>query len=136
MSQAEISKETQADEAHSFAAYQAVEKALQPYIDAAKSGDGALSRSAFMDHAHIVGSIGGEHYNMTADQFKGVVTDGGPAPDVQHHIAWIDISGPAAAAKVEFINWGGLRFTDFFVLYQKDGEWKISGKVYDSHSNN
>jgi len=114
MSEIEITKETQADEAHNFAAYQAVEKALRPYIDAAKTGDGALSRSAFFDHAHIVGSIGGEHYNMTADVFKGVVTDGGPSLEVQHH----------------------LRFTDYFVLYQKDGEWKISGKVYDSHSNN
>jgi len=136
MSQAALTKETQADEAQNFAAYQAVEKALQPYIDAAKSGDGTLSRSAFFDHAHILGSIGGEVYNMTADGFKGAVDEGGPSPEVQHHIAWIDISGPSAAAKVEFINWNGLRFTDFFVLYRFDGEWKISGKVYDSHSNN
>ncbi len=136
MSQAEISKETQADEAHNFAAYKAVEAALKPYIDSAKTGDGALTRTAFFDHAHIVGSVQGEFYNMSADEFKGAVTEGGPAPEVQHHIAWIDISGPAAAAKVEFIHWGGLRFTDYFVLYQHDGEWKISGKVYDSHSNN
>lgn len=32
------------------------------------------------------------------------------------------ISGPAAAAKVEFINWFGFRFTDFFVLYKHDGQ--------------
>jgi hypothetical protein len=132
----EVSKETTADEAHNFAAYKAVEEALQPYIEAAKLGDGALSRTAFADHAHIVGPIGGQHYNMTADEFKGAVSEGGPAPDVQHHIAWIDISGPAAAAKIEFINWGGLRFTDYFVLFQRNGEWKISGKVYDSHANN
>jgi len=99
MSQAEITKETQADEAHNFAAYKAVEKALKPYIDAAKTGDGELTRTAFADHAHIVGSIGGEHYNMTADEFKGAVSSGGPAPDVQHHIAWIDISGPSAGEK-------------------------------------
>jgi len=136
MSKTEISKETQADEAQNFAAYKAVEKALQPYIEAAKTGDGALSRSAFYDHAHILGSIGGSVYNMTADDFKGAVDDTGPAPDVQHHIAWIDVTGPAAAAKVEFIHWGEFRFTDYFILYQKDGEWKISGKVYDSHSNN
>ncbi len=136
MSQTEISKVTQADEAHNFATYKAVEKALQPYIDAAKTGDGALSRTAFFDHAHVLGSVGGTVYNMTADDFKDAVSEGGPAPEVQHHIAWIDISGPAAAAKVEFLNWGGLRFTDYFVLYLQDGEWKISGKVYDSHSNN
>ncbi len=130
------SSETPADEAHSFSEYGAVEKALQPYIDAAKTGDGALSRTAFFDHAHIVGSISGAFYNMPADTFKDAVSEGGPSPEVQHRIVWIDISGPAAAAKVEFINWGGLRFTDFFVLYKHNGAWKISGKVYDSHANN
>jgi len=73
---------------------------------------------------------------MTKDEFSGAVSAGGPSENVQHHIAWIDISGPAAAAKVEFVDWNGLRFTDFFLLYKKDGAWKISGKVYDSHSNN
>jgi hypothetical protein len=124
------------DEKHSFNELKEVAKALEPYITAAKTGDGDLSRSAFFDHAHIVGSIGGTHYNMTADDFRGAVQEGGPSENIQSHIAWIDISGPAAAAKVEFIDWSGLRFTDFFVLYKKDEEWKISGKVYDSHSNN
>ncbi|TVZ55554.1 putative lumazine-binding protein [Lutibacter sp. Hel_I_33_5] len=124
------------DEKQSFKEIKEVTKALEPYIKSAKTGDGKLSRSAFFEHAHIVGSIGGTHYNMTADEFGGAVSEGGPSENIQHHIAWIDISGPAAAAKVEFIDWSGLRFTDFFVLYKKDGEWKISGKVYDSHSNN
>ncbi len=127
---------TPADEAHSFAEYKAVEAALQPYIQAAATGDGDLCRPAFFDHAHIVGSIGGELYNMDADTFAGAIAQGGPSPEVQHHIAWIDISGPAAAAKVEFINWSGNRFTDFFVLYKVDGRWRISGKVYDTHAKN
>lgn len=125
-----------ADEAHSFAEYQAITNALQPYINAARLGDGPLSRTAFLDHAHIVGSVDGTFYDMDADTFAGAVTEQGAAPDVQHHIAWINVSGPAAAARVEFIHWGENRFTDFFVLYKKDGEWKISGKVYDSHSKN
>lgn len=73
---------------------------------------------------------------MTADDFGGAVSEGGPSENVQYQIAWIDVSGPAAAAKVEFLDWNGLRFTDFFVLYKENEEWKISGKVYDSHSNN
>ncbi|MBS9464027.1 nuclear transport factor 2 family protein [Flagellimonas sp. 389] len=123
-------------EKQSFDAYKEVAKALQPYIESAKTGDGKLSRSAFYAHAHVVGSVDGEVYNVTADQFEGIVDEGGPSENVGHHIAWIDISGPAAAAKVEFYDWGGFRFTDFFVLYKKDGKWKISGKVYDSHSRN
>jgi hypothetical protein len=132
----QVTLPTSADELHSFNEYKAVEKALQPYITSAKSGDGKKIRTAFYDHAHIVGSVGGEFYNMDADVFADVVADGGPSPEVEHRIVWIDISGPAAAAKVEFINWGGNRFTDFFVLYKQDSEWKISGKVYDSHANN
>ncbi len=124
------------EEKQSFDEIKEVTKALEPYIKSAKTGDGKLSISTFYDHAHIVGSIGGNYYNMTTDQFSGAVSEGGPSENVQSHIAWIDISGPAAAAKVEFIDWNGLRFTDFFVLYKNDGEWKISGKVYDSHSNN
>lgn len=124
------------DEQQSFIAYQAVVKALQPYINAAKTGDGKSIRSAFYDHAHIVGSVDGQFYNTDLPTFAKTIDDGGRSPDVQHYIAWIDISGPAAAAKVEFINWQGFRFTDFFVLYKHDDGWKISGKVYDSHARN
>ncbi len=127
---------TAAEERRSFGEYQAVVKALQPYIGAARSGDGVLMHTAFFEHAHIVGSINGEFYNADLDAFTKSIGAGGASPAVQHHIAWIDISGPAAAAKVEFINWSGLRFTDFFVLYKRDGQWKISGKVYDAHANN
>lgn len=131
-----ITKETRQDEIQNFNEYKEIEKALQPYIESARTGDGKLTRTAFYDHAHIVGSIEGNFYNQDADTFGEVVGQGGPSENVKSHIAWIDISGPAAAAKVEFIDWIGLRFTDFFVLYKKDGEWKISGKVYDSHSKN
>ncbi len=131
-----ITKETVQNEIQNFNAYREVEKALQPYIESARTGDGKLSRSAFYNHAHIVGSIEGNYYNMDADTFGDAIDEGGPSENVQSHIAWIDISGPAAAAKVEFIDWNGYRFTDFFVLYKNEGQWKISGKVYDSHSKN
>lgn len=127
---------TKADESYSFEEYKAVEKALQPYIKSATTGNGKEIRTAFYDHAHIVGSIGGTFYNADLDTFENNISEGGESPNVKHHIAWIDISGPAASAKVEFYNWRGNRFTDFFVLYKHEGQWKISGKVYDSHSNN
>lgn len=127
---------TKTGEVQSFDEYNDVAQALQPYITAAKTGDGKLSRTAFFDHAHIVGSYQGKFKKPGADEFAKGISKGGPSPEVKHHIAWVDISGPAAAAKVEFINWRGNRFTDFFVLYKHEGKWKISGKVYNSHSNN
>ncbi|MFK7802129.1 MAG: nuclear transport factor 2 family protein [Anaerolineae bacterium] len=128
--------ETLIDEANSFTEYGAIVEALKPYIDSAKTGDGGVIRTAFYDHAHIVGSLDGTFYDMDVDAFAGAVQEGGASEEVEHHIAWINISGPAAAARVEFSNWLGTRFTDFFVLYKQDGQWKISGKVYDSHSKN
>lgn len=127
---------TKADEAHSFDEYSAIVEALQPYIKSAKTGDGNHIRKAFYDHAHVVGSINGSFSQLTSDEFQNVVNEGGESLDVESHIAWIDISGPAASAKVEFRNWLGFRFTDFFVLYKHEGTWKISSKVYDSHSQN
>ena len=118
-----------------FREYDAIEKTLHLYIDNAGPSNGAAMRPAFFDHARIVGSVGGNFYNMTADQFRDVISADGKSPDIEYHIASIDISGNAAAAKLEFLNWGGHRFTDFFVLYKHEGRWKISGKVYDSHSN-
>ena len=127
---------TKTDEANSFNEYKAVVKALQPYINSAKTGDGNLIRTAFYDHAHIVGSVEGVFYNADLDAFEKSVNEIGESLEVQHQIVWIDISGPAAAAKIEFFNWSGFRFTDFFVLYKHEGQWKISSKVYDSHANN
>ncbi len=134
--QTDLTQITAADEAHSFAEYAAIKAAIKIYLDAAKLGDGALSRSAFYDHAYVVGSIAGETFEMDADTFGGAVTEGGASENIQHHIAWINISGPAAAARVEILDWSGMRYTDFFVLYEKDGTWKISSKVFDSHAKN
>lgn len=120
----------------SFDEYAAVQLALQPYIDGPYSGDGEGQRQVWMDHARIVGSLDGQFMALTVDEFIAAVTEQGPAPNVKHRIVDIDIAGNAATARVEFIDWHGLRFTDFFVLIKQDGDWKISGKVFDSHSRN
>jgi hypothetical protein len=126
----------QPHEQESFDQYEAVAAALAPYINGAKTGDGTSMRPAFYEHAHIVGSLNGSFENAAADDFCKDINQLGASPAVKHRIAWIDISGPAAAAKVEFVNFLGFRFTDFFVLYQEKGVWRISGKVYDSHAQN
>lgn len=114
--------------------YQAVINALQPYIQGARTGDGEHMDKAFYDHAKITGSVDGEFSSLDTTTFKSRINEQGEAPDADHRIAWIDISGLAAAAKIEFTNWRGRKSTDFFVLYKHEGEWKISGKVYDAES--
>ena len=127
---------TKEDEAQSFDEYGAIKKAIQIYINGAIAGDGALIRSAFYDHAYIVGSVNGALETASLDTFEKNVNAIGAAKDLQHRIVSIDISGPAASVKAEFFNWAGFRFTDFFVLYKHNEQWKISGKTYNSHSNN
>jgi hypothetical protein len=133
MTAMEIIKES---EEQGFKAYQEVIKTLNTYIDGARNGDGKLSISNFYEHAHVVGSINGEISNVTPEKFKDAINSMGAAPNIQHTITWVDISGPAAAAKIDFFNWNGFRFTDFFVLYKQGDQWKISGKTYNSHSKN
>lgn len=123
-------------EIQSFREREAIAAALQPYIDSARTGNGSGARSSWFDHAHVVGSLDGQAINLNADEFAALIDQVGGSPEVEAHIASIDYQGNAASARVEFLNWGGARYTDFFVLYKKDGEWKISGKVYDSHSRN
>ena len=36
-------------------------------------------------------------------------------------------------ARLEAVNWRGTRYTDFFVLLKRDGEWRIASKVFFAH---
>lgn len=126
----------EAAERQSYDEYAAVEATLKPYIDGPYTGDGEGQRHVWMDHARIVGSVDGQFMAPTVDEFIAFVTEQGPAPNVHHRITAIDIAGNAATARIEFIDWHGFRFTDFFVLIKQDGAWRISGKVFDSHSRN
>lgn len=68
-----LTVETKADEVQNFEVFKDIVDALQPYINSAKSGDGKLNKTAFYEHAHIVGSVGGEFYNMDLDTFSGAI---------------------------------------------------------------
>lgn len=123
-------------EEQSFREYEAIATALQSYIDAAKTGNGSGFKEDWFDHTRVVGSLDGESVNLDTDAFAKLIDDAGGDPNVESRIAWINYEGNAAAARIEFLNWGGARYTDFFILYKKDGKWLVSGKVYDSHSRN
>jgi len=46
----------------------------------------------------------------------------------------VDITGTAAAVKIELSRAGKLIYTDYLSLYKFDDGWKIVGKIYFSHS--
>jgi len=46
----------------------------------------------------------------------------------------VDITGTAAAVKLELVRAGKLVYTDYLSLYKFNNDWKIVGKIYFSHS--
>lgn len=123
-------------EVQSFEAFAALEAVLAVYVDAIHTGNGDAMRSTFYDHAHVVGALDGDPIDLDADAFAAFISTPGGSPRLKSHIASTDIQGNAASARLEFFDWGGVRYTHFIILYTQGGEWRISGVVYDSHSRN
>jgi hypothetical protein len=114
--------------------HDAIAKAVQHYIDGAKSGKGDDMKPAFHKDATIFGYAG-------ADLFAGPIQllfdwndESGPAAELQARIASIDLVDTVATVRLELNNWSGHRYTDLFTLLKVDGEWKIMSKVFHLHS--
>ena len=56
-----------------------------------------------------------------------------PQPTTIRSIS-VDITGTAAAVKLELSRAGKLIYTDYLSLYRFDDGWKIVGKIYFSHA--
>jgi hypothetical protein len=125
---------TPAEEVASFATHEAISGTLQRYIDAARAGNGSLMRSAFAESALVSGSYAGKPITWTLQEFCDLVDKSGPATDLEARIVAIEYMGTTAMARLEAKNWRGTRYTDFFVLIERDGAWQISSKVFFAHS--
>jgi hypothetical protein len=111
----------------------AIETAIGKYIEGARAGDASLMRDAFIPEATVRGSYGGKPVDWTLQEFCDLVAKGGPATDLEATIAAVEISGTAAMARLEAVNWRGTRYTDFFVLLRRGDEWRIASKVFFAH---
>lgn len=124
----------QDDETESFAVTGAIADTLQRYIDGARTGDIALLRSAFAEGARVSGSYGGKPVTWSLGEFCDAVAKGGPAPGLQARIVAIETAGGAAMARLEARDWRGTRYTDFFVMIRREGDWRIDSKVFHAHA--
>ncbi len=120
----------------SFREYQAIENALRSYMESAKTGDASGYAEDWYEHTRVVGSLDGQFYNISRDETIAFAEQLGGSPAVESRIAWIDYQGNAAVVRLESLNWGGVRYTDFFILSKAEGKWKVSGKVFDAHERN
>jgi len=110
-----------------------IEKTIGKYVEGARTGDPDLMRAAFLREATVRGSYGGKPVDWTLQEFCDLIAKGGAAPGLEARIAAVEISGTAAMARLEAVNWRGTRYTDFFVLLKRDGEWRIASKVFFAH---
>ena len=125
---------TQAQETESFATHEAIAAALQQYVDAARTGKGALMHQAFAENARISGTYAGKKVDWTLQEFCDLIDKGGPVENLDARVVAIEYQGNAGMARLEARNWRGTRYTDFFVLLKQGDAWQIANKVFFAHS--
>ena len=95
------------------------------------TGDPSHMRKAFLPSAHIEGIRDGKFTSWTLEDYCARF-NGKPASDEAkraRRIDSIDVSGNSAMAKAT-LDHGDTVFTDYFVLLNVEGEWRIANKVY------
>jgi len=115
-------------------AHDSITKAVQHYIDGARSGKGDDMKPAFHKDATIFGYAGADLFGGPIQQLFDWSDQNGPAAELQARIASIDLATTVATVRLELTNLNGARYTDMFTLLKVDGEWKIMSKVFHLHS--
>lgn len=116
--------------------YQAIVEVLNQYNEGGKQAKSSIMKPAFSEQATIFGVdgdaklIGGPIQGLfdTIDNppFR-------PSPEAQGVIAYIDIVGAAASARIDTNDISDFCFTDFFNLLKVEGNWIVVSKIYHTH---
>ena len=107
-----------------------VTRVLNLYIDGAGNGNADQLNEAFHKSARWFGSMDGVDYDMDKEGFVAYMVETPGLPS-KAEIVDVQIDGSAARATVKEEGfWGGLSFTDFFVLSILDGRWQITCKTF------
>jgi len=111
----------------------AVRRALDHYLQAHATGDGAHARLAFWPVANLYFARGDTMNIRTSEQYASGF-NGKPAEDEsarKRRVVSVDVSGTAAIAKIE-LDYPTARFIDYMSLLKIKGEWRIVAKVFDA----
>lgn len=104
------------------------------YIQGASTGDPAAIREAFHPHCRLWGSLAGQRYDITRDEFCGLI-DGAPANTEGNYrgrvISVTRIGDMAVAEVAEDGYWGTVSYTVYFGLARVDGRWWIVNKTFE-----
>ena len=112
----------------------AIAKAVQHYIDGARSGRGEDMKPAFHKDATIFGYAGADLFAGPIQRLFEWSDQSGPSVALQARIANIDVVDTVATVRLELDGMAGSRYTDLFTLLKVDGEWKIMNKVFHLHA--
>ena len=113
----------------------AVRRALDHYLQAHATGDGAHARLAFWPTANLYWARG-DSMNIRSSEAYASGFNGKPAADEaqrKRRIVNVDISGTAAIAKIE-LDYPQTKFIDYMSLLKIKGEWRIAAKVFDAQA--
>jgi Putative lumazine-binding len=112
---------------------EAIEQAIQLYIDGASKGDAGKIRETFHEAAWMFGSVSGQRFDMPAAQLAETVAEHPLDSDGSFaaRITSLEQTGDAARVTLEEDGcWGNLSFVDYFALAKIGGSWKIVNKTF------
>lgn len=108
----------------------AIRGTIQHYFQGHATGDPSHFRKAFLPTAHVEIIRDGKFTSWTLDEYCALFK-GTPANDESSRkrtIDFVDVSNNTAIAKVT-LDYPKLVFTDYFLLLNVDGKWKIANKI-------
>lgn len=117
--------------------YKAIEHLLlNQYSEGGKQAKSEIMKPAFNEVATMYsvdengnlagGPVAESLFPVIDNHFK-------PSENPTVAIAYIDITGTAAAARVDTDNLSGYGFTDYFNLLKVNGKWTIVSKIFHGH---
>ena len=110
-----------------------ITRAVDLYVEGARTGEGAKLREAFHPQAWMFGSLAGTRYDEPIGELIALVEEHPADVDgsYQARVVSVEQVGDAAFAVLEEQGfWGTVSMTDFFTLAQIDGKWTIVNKTF------
>ncbi|WP_298754129.1 nuclear transport factor 2 family protein [uncultured Psychroserpens sp.] len=109
--------------------YKLVEQTVSYYLDGGTNNDFDTLKKAFHENATMKYIRNGEYKEVNALEFFKKAVKPGPSQDRKTRIAYINITGNVANAKLE-IDYEKFSFIDYMNLIKIDGEWKVVSKIF------
>ena len=113
--------------------HDAVKQTLNYYLEGGTNNDFDMLKMAFHEDATMK-YIRGEYKAVNAIEFFQGIMKSGPPQNRKTSIEYVDISGPAAHARLR-IDYPNFSFIDYMNLLKIDGEWKIVSKIFNRVNN-